>query len=455
MAEYDVIIRGGTIIDGLLTPRYVSDIAIKDGNIVQIGGLRGSQATKILDASGLIVSPGFVDLHTHYDAQIQWDPYLTLSGWHGVTSVAIGNGGFGFAPCRPVAEDRERAMQALTRNEAIPYEAMVQGMSWDWETFPEFMERLQNRIPKGVNMISYVPLTPVYTWVMGWDESKKRRPTATELEEMCRLVKEGMAAGACGWSAQVLGPNSGQRDYDGTPMVTDLMTEEEILTFGRVLAELDDGFIQLTYGNAGEDGYRAMDPKLRVYERLAEVSRRPILYQVVEADDTEPEKHQQVLSWLEKSNRRGLRLYGQGLTVRSGLEFTLQDWNLFDESPSWREITIGSLEDRKLKMNSPDMRSRLREEWDNGARPGPNLLGSVAGLIVMATGRRELDRYVGLTVGEIAAQEGKHIIDACLDLAVADDLQTEFLGNKAIDNPGNTSEILKSPYCIPGVSDGQ
>ena len=313
---------------------------------------------------------------------------------------------------------------------------------------------MQNRIPKGVNMISYVPLTPVYTWVMGWDESKKRRPTATELEEMCRLVKEGMAAGACGWSAQVLGPNSGQRDYDGTPMVTDLMTEEEILTFGRVLAELDDGFIQLTYGNAGEDGYRAMDPKLRVYERLAEVSRRPILYQVVEADDTEPEKHQQVLSWLEKSNRRGLRLYGQGLTVRSGLEFTLQDWNLFDESPSWREITIGSLEDRKLKMNSPDMRSRLREEWDNGARPGPNLLGSVAGLIVMATGRRELDRYVGLTVGEIAAQEGKHIIDACLDLAVADDLQTEFLGNKAIDNPGNTSEILKSPYCIPGVSDG-
>ena len=454
MAEYDVIIKGGTIIDGLLTPRYVSDIAIKDGNIVQIGGLRGSQATRVLDASGLIVSPGFVDLHTHYDAQIQWDPYLTLSGWHGVTSVAIGNCGFGFAPCRPVAEDRERAMLALTRNEAIPYEAMVQGMSWDWETFPEFMERLQNRIPKGVNMISYVPLTPVYTWVMGWDEAKKRRPTAAELEEMCRLVKEGMAAGACGWSAQVLGPNSGQRDYDGTPMVTDLMTEEEILTFGRVLAELDQGFIQLTYGNTGEDGYKAMDPKLQVYERLAEVSRRPILYQVVEADDTEPQKHQQVLSWLERSNHRGLRLYGQGLTVRSGLEFTLQDWNLFDESPSWREITIGSLEDRKLKMQDPDMRSRMREEWDNGSRPGPNFLGSVAGLIVMATGRRELDRYVGLTIAEIAEQEGKHIIDACLDLAVTDDLQTEFLGNKAIDNPGNTGEILKSPYCIPGVSDG-
>ena len=107
MPEYDVIIRGGTIVDGLLTPRYVSDIGIKDGRIAQIGGLRSSQAAKALDASGLIVAPGHVDLHTHYDAQIQWDPYLTLSGWHGVTTVAIGNCGFGFAPCRP--EDRDRA----------------------------------------------------------------------------------------------------------------------------------------------------------------------------------------------------------------------------------------------------------------------------------------------------------------------------------------------------------
>ena len=114
---------------------------------------------------GLIVAPGFIDLHTHYDAQIQWDPYLTLSGWHGVTTVAIGNCGFGFAPCRP--EDRERAMSSLTRNEAIPYDAMRLGMSWDWVTFPEFLDRMQRRVPKGVNMISYVPLTPVYTWVMG------------------------------------------------------------------------------------------------------------------------------------------------------------------------------------------------------------------------------------------------------------------------------------------------
>ena len=146
MAEYDIIIKGGTIVDGLRTPRYIGDLAIKDGKIAKIGGLRSASADKVLDASGSIVAPGIIDLHTHYDAQIFWDPYLTMSGWHGVTSVAIGNCGFGFAPCRD--EDRERAMLALTRNEAIPLKAMQFGMPWDWVTFPEFLDSL-DRTPQG------------------------------------------------------------------------------------------------------------------------------------------------------------------------------------------------------------------------------------------------------------------------------------------------------------------
>ncbi len=168
MADYDIIIRGGTVVDGTRTPRYNSDIAIKDGIIVKVGGLRGGTAYKVLDARGRIVAPGFVDLHTHYDAQIQWDPYCTLSGWHGVTSVALGNCGFGFAPSR--VEDRDRAMLCMTRNEAIPYDAMKAGMLWDWVTFPEFMDTL-SRIPKGLNCLTYVPLTPLYAWVMGWGPS--------------------------------------------------------------------------------------------------------------------------------------------------------------------------------------------------------------------------------------------------------------------------------------------
>ena len=158
MAEYDYLIRGGTIVDGLRTPRYVSDLAIRGGRIAKIGGLRGATATSVLDASGLIVAPGFVDLHTHYDAQIQWDPYCTVSGWHGVTSVAIGNCGFGFAPCPPNEKDRDRLMLALTRNEAIPYESMKQGMKWDWTTIPQFLDSIE-RIPKGVNVVA-LPTPP-------------------------------------------------------------------------------------------------------------------------------------------------------------------------------------------------------------------------------------------------------------------------------------------------------
>src|SRR5262245_51773048 len=152
MAEFDLLVRGGKIVDGLRNPAQIGDLAIKHGRVAAIGkGLEPSRARRVLDAHGLVVAPGFVDLHTHYDAQVQWDPYCTLSGWHGVTSVAIGNCGFGFAPCRP--EDRDRAMLAMTRTEAIPFDAMKAGMLWDWVTFPEFLDSI-DRIPKAINVLS-------------------------------------------------------------------------------------------------------------------------------------------------------------------------------------------------------------------------------------------------------------------------------------------------------------
>ena len=194
-----------------------------------------------------------------------------MSGWHGVTSVAMGNCGFGFAPSRE--EDRDRAMMSMTRNEAIPYAAMKEGMIWDWITFPEFLDTLK-RIPKGVNCLTYVPLTPLYAWVLGWDEAKKRRPTEAEMNEI-RLVHEGMDAGACGWSAQVLGATSVQRDYDGTPMITDLMTEHELLTFAKVLAERDEGFIELVYEETGEEGRPLPENVMNLFEKVAETAKRP------------------------------------------------------------------------------------------------------------------------------------------------------------------------------------
>jgi len=379
MAHYDIIIKGGTVVDGTRTPRYISDVAIKDGKIDKIGGLNGSTADKVLDAKGRIVAPGFVDLHTHYDAQIFWDPYCTLSGWHGVTSVALGNCGFGFAPSR--VEDQDRAMLSMTRNEAIPYAAMKEGMPWNWVTFPDFIESLINT-PKGVNCLTYVPLTPLYAWVMGWEEAKKRRPTEDELQEMCRLINEAMDAGACGWSAQILGATSVQRDFDGTPMITDLISEHEVLTFAKILAERDEGFIELAYQETGEEG-RPLGEGTRIFfERVAETARRPVLYQAVTPNSVHPEQHRERIRWLESCAERGIRVYGQGATRRGGFEMTFEDWNLFDDAPAWREVTLGTKEERKAKMQDPEMRRRLKNEWDSGTRPTLVIPGSVGSLIV-------------------------------------------------------------------------
>src|SRR5436309_2902344 len=154
MAEFDIVIRGGTVVDGTGMPRMRTDVAIKDGRVAKIDGVRTSDGNDVIDARGLVVAPGFVDLHTHYDAQVFWDPYCTISGWHGVTSVVTGNCGFGFAPCR--IEDRERSMLAMTRNEQISLDAMRSGMPWDWETFGEYLDSV-DRTPKAVNMITYAP----------------------------------------------------------------------------------------------------------------------------------------------------------------------------------------------------------------------------------------------------------------------------------------------------------
>ena len=182
MSDFDIIIRGGTIIDGQRSPRYRGDVGIKDGKVAAItglGGLSRKSGTKEIDAEGLIVAPGFVDLHTHYDAQLFWDPYCTTGAWHGITSVVIGNCGFGLAPVKP--EQRDRAMLALTRNEAVSYPAMKAGVPWTWETFPEYMEALE-KTPKGVNVLAYIPLSPLLGYVMGgMDAAKTRRPHLLQL----------------------------------------------------------------------------------------------------------------------------------------------------------------------------------------------------------------------------------------------------------------------------------
>jgi N-acyl-D-amino-acid deacylase len=449
MTEYDVHIKGGTVVDGTRVPRFRGDVWIKDGKIAKIGGRPDGVADQVIDAEGLIVAPGFVDLHTHYDAQIRWDPWCSISSWHGVTSVVLGNCGFGFAPCRP--EFRERSMLTMVRTEAIPLEAMRLGMDWDWETIPEYLDSL-DAAPKGVNCLQYMPVAPLMIYVMGLEAAKTRPATARERKEMQHLLHEGMDAGLCGFSLQRLGPHSVQADFDGTPMVTDTMADKDILALCQVLAERDEGFIQVTQatGNIKAD--------LAFVEKMAKVAQRPVLHNLVFAGQ-DPKIHTRSLKWLERTNDKGLRIFGQGATLRSGFAFTLADWNLYDASEAWNEATTGTKEEKIKKLSDPEIRERLKaeiEEAEERLARANAIAGPIPNLIVQGVNRQaNLQSYVGKSVGQIAEEERKHIIDAMLDLSVAGDLNVEFLGPERGSNAANTGELMTgSPYTFPGVSDG-
>jgi N-acyl-D-amino-acid deacylase len=449
MADIDLQIKGGTIVDGTRVPRYRGDVYIKDGKIAQLGGRAPGFAKKTIEADGLIVAPGFVDLHTHYDAQIRWDPWCTISGYHGVTSVVLGNCGFGFAPVKP--EGRDRSMLMMTRTEAIPYASMQAGMKWDWETIPQYLDSLQ-RAPKGINCIQYMPTASLMIYVMGLEAAKTRPATEAERGEMRRLLNEGMDAGLCGFSIQRLGKHSAQADFDGQPMVTDTMCDEDILNLARVLAERDEGFIEITQatGHIKDD--------LAFVEKLAATAKRPILFQAITASTRNPDIHRKSLEWLHKAREKGLPIFGQGGTVRSGFSFTLENWNLYDSSPAWRDMTIGTKEEKTAKMKDPTMRAAVKSDEQMAIldKIAPGIGGRLSKLIVSwVEDKPELEKYVGKTLAQIGMEEGKHPADVMIDLSLATDLKAEFKQTIPQFNAEYNAEIINdSEFTFPGVSDG-
>ena len=443
MQKYDIVIKDGTVIDGTRIPRYRADIGIRAGLIAEIGHINADHGDQVIDADGLNVCPGFVDLHTHYDAQLFWDPYCTLSGWHGITSAVIGNCGFGFAPVKP--ELRERAMLTMTRVEAIPYASMKAGLPWDWVTFPEFLDSVE-RAPKAINLLPYVPVGPLLIWVMGLDDAKSGRlPTAAEHAEMRRLFEASLDAGGCGWSAQRLmpdGPSAVQMDYDATPMVTDVMHDETCELFATVLGERNQGFMQMTISSGDYARDRAH------MEKLSTISGRPLLWNVLQVYDHKPEVHRDSLAWIKSCRERGIRVYAQGLTTDAGFDFTFEDWNLWDDRPAWREATVGSVEERLAKLADPKRRPGLRS-------PRPlTVTGPIENIIVTGPQSAETEPFRDLMIGAIAENLGKDPVDAMLDIAVHDELKTEFFAAPPNVSNEHLKEIVDDPYVIFGVSDG-
>jgi N-acyl-D-amino-acid deacylase len=247
--SYDLLIRNGTVIDGTGSPQFQADVAVADGRIAQIGKISDG-AKREIDASDLIVAPGFVDPHTHYDAQIDWDALVSCSSWHGVTSVVMGNCGVGIAPCRP--EQREALAWDLVNVEGMSFNVLSKGVRWEWESFSEFMTA--GRQGLGINLGFLMPLSPFRSYVIG-EEAQERAATADETTQIAALLRDGMKAGALGFSTTVATQHVG---YRGRPLACRLASHDELGAYARVLRELGYGAIEVNLEQAA--GHLALGP---------------------------------------------------------------------------------------------------------------------------------------------------------------------------------------------------
>ncbi len=469
MAEYDLIIRNGTIVDGTGgIPAYRGDVAVKNGKIAMISGRIKATATKEVDATGCIVAPGAIDLHNHYDLQLNWDPYATMSGWHGVTSVAIGQCGFGFAPCKP--KDQEAAMRLLTRIEAIPLSTMEQGLRWDWETFPQWMDSLAKH-PLGVNVGALVPFNPLRLYVMGIDDSRERvHATEAETRQMQGLVHESMKTLI-------------NRPDDGRFIPSQVASNEEYLALAQTLADFGVGSIGWTRGAAerplppgepdllgGDTAPSAtgiqMDPvegdapgrgREDFLIEMCLASGRPLQWGAVSQSEVAPERWKEQLAFLERANKAGAKMYAQSASNPPSPVFELAEYNGFDAMPSWIDPFVGTPEERMAKLRNPEVRDRMRRDvgaW-TGTGGQADTVSNWAKMRVVEVRQPRNYQYEGMTVAELAQATGKHPMDAMLDLALDEDLRTEFSTDPTNGtDPKAVAEILNHPFIHPCVSDG-
>jgi N-acyl-D-amino-acid deacylase len=446
MSDFDVVIKGGTIVDGTGSPRFVGDMAIKDGVVAKVAASLPAIGAKVIDARGKIVAPGVIDSHTHYDAQLHWDPYATNSGWHGTTTIGVGNCGFGFAPC--AVEHRERYMQMMETTEQVPVGAMRTALGWDWVSFPEWIEHLK-ALPKGVNVASYVPLNPLLIYVMGLEAAKTRFATPEERERMKQELHKAMDAGAIGFGFSYQGNHNTHVDCDGQPMPSDIMNPDDIYALAEVLRERGEGSVQALVDTPGA---RFGEVGLQV----ARISGRPVLHNVTLVNDYLPTYHEEMLDMLDKAAAEGLEVYSMTLTTRGWNEFKATDWDIWNIVPIFREFTFAGDRNAKLaKAADEDFRRRLREEYrpvDLAPAGGP----LETYVLNNACGIEPWVRFEGKSIQAITTELGKEsVTDVFMDIVVGTDAEADFLLPEALStDTEKVAQVLRHPLTVPGTSDG-
>ena len=434
---YDLLIKNGTVIDGTGAPAFQADVAVKDGQIAEIGPIKDG-ADRVIDAADCVVAPGFIDPHTHYDAQICWDGAITPSSWHGVTSAVLGNCGVGIAPCLPAS--REVAMRDLVSVEAIAYEVLDEGITWDWETFPQYLDAAAARNP-ALNLAFLAPLTPFRHYVMG-TESMERAATPGETAQIRDLLSEAMDAGAFGFSSTILNQHLG---YEGRPLACRQASRDELKAYSNILKQKNKGAIEVALTR--QIGVLDDDQCDLLAFLLAE-SGRPVTFIALFDRDDIPEAVRDTLRRAAPMIANGARPQTSPLPLTR--EINMRNPFSFAAYPSWKRVFEDkSLDAQKAAYADPNFRDAFRGDltrkitisnWDR--------------IRLHETHNPDLKRLEGHTVAEIARMEGKDEVDGFLDVVIADNLACEFTLSSFNTRPDRMAELLNNDSILIGLGDG-
>jgi N-acyl-D-amino-acid deacylase len=444
----DLLIRDGTVVDGSGMPRYRADVGVKGGRIVEIGRIRAPAEHKI-DAEGLIVAPGFIDGHTHMDAQVAWDPLGSCSCWHGVTSVVMGNCGFALAPCKPA--DREWFARCLTAVEDIPTEAMLAGIDWNWETFPEYLANVE-RLPKAINYGMYIGHSALRMYVMG-RRALDERANEDDLRHMERAVEQAVRAGALGLSTSRA---TTHETPEGSPVASRIADWDEIDRLVGAMAALDAGIFQIGPDISGGEAQRVFLERLR---RVAVESGRPIMFGVLATrQGVDPNPWQYQTRYIDATAAVGGRMYGQATTRSINAVFSLKSYLPFDGLPGWREVRALPIDEQKRRLADPEVRRRLIEA-EALMKPRDSVLqgGGAA-----TTDPRKPD-YTNLypmlsvdwddpSVADLALTRNQHPVDIIVDLALENE-DRMFVQPLVNESPDDVLGLLKHPRTLATFSD--
>lgn len=444
MASHDLVIRNGTVIDGTGGERFVADVAVSNGVITDMGAVDG-RGTREIDADGSLVTPGFVDIHTHYDGQATWDSNLAPSSWHGVTTVVMGNCGVGFAP---VAEhNRERLIQLMEGVEDIPGTALHEGLAWNWSSFPEYLEALESR-PRDIDLAAQVPHGALRLHVMGERGATQQPATPDDIAEMARLAGEAVEAGALGFTTS---RTLNHRTSLGEPTPTLKAEADELVGIARALGEAGRGVLQVV------SDFIDMDDELHLFRRMAAESGRPISVSIAQGPQRTKDWLAE-LDFFERATREGVTMRGQvgarAVGLMLGLDATL---NPFMFSPAYVDIVDLPLAERVAFMRNPDVRRAIID----GAAVSDTVLGS-----------RAIHRFSHMfrlgdppnyepdpvdSAAATAVREGREPIEVAYDWLLEDDgraLIYQPMLNWAGQSLDVVGEMLRHPASVPGLSDG-